>query len=165
MLRAHRHHPQTGDGGFTLVEVMVTVGLLSILFAFAVGSWRNWTLAQDHKGAADGLQTVLRQTQMRAVTEGVSFCVSFDTAASTYTVSRYACDTPTQHVNGPFHVNDGRIQFADVEFQRPDGTYVDSVTFRPSGSAWPGSLTVTRPGSPVTYVVQVEGFTGRVSIS
>ena len=48
-------------------------------------------MAEAHKGAATDMQTVMRQTQVRAVTEGVTFCVKFDTAAETYTVYRHPC--------------------------------------------------------------------------
>lgn len=151
------------ERGFTLVEVLVTISIMSVLCALAIGAWRSWTLSQNQKGGADAVETILRETQMRAVTEGVSFCVNFDVADGTYTVSRYACDDSPQQVAGPYQFNDPRIHFTSVAFTAPDGSAWTAVTFRPSGSAWPGSLSIIRDGSSKTYTLNVEGFTGRVS--
>ena len=157
------------DSGFTLIEIMVVVALISLVSAIGVGSWRQWAIASAHKGAAADLQTVMRQTQVRAVTEGVSFCVKFDTTAETYTVYRRPCDTPAAlplvKVNGPFTLGDSHLLLTGVQFQQPDGSFASYVTFRASGSAWPGGLTIARSGSTKTYSLDVEGLTGRVSIS
>ena len=153
------------DSGFTLLEIIVVVGLVSVLAALGVGAWKSWTVAEAQKGAATDLQTVMRQTQVRAVTEGKNFCIKFGTPADTYTVYRYACDESPEKVNGPFTLGDSRVHLAGVQFHQPDGSLTTMVNFRPSGSAWPGELTITRSGSPKTYTLDVEGLTGRVSVS
>lgn len=153
------------EGGYSLIEVLVTITIMGTLLALAVGGFRGWGLARDHEGAATNLQTVLRQTQTRAITEGTSFCVTFDTTNSTYTVWRYACNTPTEKVNGPFAMNDDRVHLANPQFSYPDGYTRTGLTFKPTGTATDGSLRITREGSTKTYLVDVEGFTGRVSLS
>lgn len=152
------------DGGYSLIEVMVTIAIMGTLLTIAVGGFRHWALARDHEGAATNLQTVLRQTQTRAITEGTSFCVTFDTAASTYTVWRYACGTPMVKVSGPFEMNDARVHLRNPEFLYPDGSIGSGLTFKPTGTATDGQVRVDRDGSAKAYVVDVEGFTGRVSI-
>ena len=109
----------------------------------------------------------MRQTQVRAVTEGVNFCVKFDTAANTYTVYRYACCDPLGNVkvNGPFTLGDSRLQLSNVNFTAVAPATSTEVTFRASGSATPGDLKITRSGSSKTYTLDVEGLTGRVSVS
>ncbi|WP_180934148.1 prepilin-type N-terminal cleavage/methylation domain-containing protein [Nocardioides ungokensis] len=67
------------DSGFTLIEIMVVVALVSLMSALGVGAYKSWALAHAQLGAATDLQTILRQTQVRAVTEGFAFCVKFDT--------------------------------------------------------------------------------------
>ena len=154
------------DSGFTLLEIMVVIGLMSLLSAFGVGAWKSWAVAEAQKGAATDLQTIMRQTQVRAVTEGVNFCVTFDTAANTYTIWRYTCHSPTGNVkvNGPFTLGDSRVQLSDVNFTAVAPATSTEVTFRASGSATPGGLTITRTGSAKTYSLTVEGLTGRVSV-
>jgi prepilin-type N-terminal cleavage/methylation domain-containing protein len=154
------------DGGFTLIETMVVVGLVSLLSAFGVGAWRSWTIAQAQQGAATDLQTILRQTQVRAVTEGISFCVKFNAAAGTYTVYRYACaPTGNVKVSGPYTLGDARLHLTGVSFNGIAPATTAEVTFRSSGSATPGGLSITRTGSTKTYSLDVEGLTGRVSLT
>ena len=155
------------DSGFTLLEIMVVIGLMSLLSALGVGAWKSWAVAEAQKGAATDLQTVMRQTQVRAVTEGVNFCVTFDTTANTYTVYRYTCHAPAGNVkvNGPFTLGDSRVQLSDVNFTAVAPATSTEVTFRASGIATPGGLTITRSGSTKTYTLKVEGLTGRVSVS
>lgn len=158
-------HPSPRDAGYSLVEILVAVTLMGIVLVLGVGSFRAWAVAEDQEGTVTDLQTILRQTQTRAITEGVHFCVTFDTAADTYTVNRYACGTPLQRVNGPIKPQAGTIEFQNVQFRQPDGTYSPNLTFRPTGTATAGSLQIVRAGSAKVYTLSVEGFTGRVSIS
>jgi prepilin-type N-terminal cleavage/methylation domain-containing protein len=153
------------DNGFTLIELMVVIALISLISAIGAGSWRAWASAAGQKGAATDLQTVMRQTQVRAITEGVDFCVDFDTTASAYTVYRYTCGTGMVKVYGPYTLGDSKLRLTNVQFTRLDGTSAGQITFRASGRAWPGGLTITRAGSTKTYTLDVEGLTGRVSIS
>lgn len=155
------------DSGFTLLEIMVVIGLMSVMAALGVGAWKSWTAAEAQNGAAADLQTIMRQTQVRAVTEGVNFCVTFDTAANTYTVYRYTCHSPTGNVkvNGPFTLGDSRVQLSNVNFTAVAPATSTEVTFRASGTATPGELKLTRTGSTKTYTLKVEGLTGRVSVS
>jgi hypothetical protein len=106
----------------------------------------------------------MRQTQVRAVTEGVGFCIDFDTAAGSYTVYRYSCGPAMVKVNGPFELASD-LSFSNVLFTKPDATTAGQVNFRSSGTAWPGGLVITRTGSAKAYTLTVEGLTGRVAIS
>ena len=156
------------DSGFTLIEMMVVVALVSLLAALGAGAWKQWTVAHAQLGAATDMQTVLRQTQMRAVTEGVGFCVRFNTSANTYTVFRTSCSTPpaaTDKVSGPFTLGDSRLQLTNVNFSNVAPAASTELTFRASGTASPGGLQITRTGSTKVYTLDVEGLTGRVSVS
>ena len=153
------------EAGFTLVEVMVAVLLFGVLCAMAVSGARGLVSAEGHRGTADSVASTIRQAQVRAVTEGVSMCLSFDVAANTYTLSRFACGTATVKINGPIKVEDGSVDITSASFTAPDGTTSSGITFRPAGSAYPGTLTIARSGSSKVYTLTVEGLTGRVSIS
>jgi prepilin-type N-terminal cleavage/methylation domain-containing protein len=154
------------DSGFSLIEVLVTISLLVVLLAISIAGWSSWSKARQQSGTATELQSTLRQTQQRAVTEGTSMCVTF--ATTSYTVWRGACtgSTPSAatRVEGPVKAGSGvQIASADV----PQG-----VTFTARGTSKGGvgdstrsTLTVTRTGSPKVYTLQVEGFTGRVSLA
>ncbi|MGZ5410816.1 MAG: pilus assembly FimT family protein, partial [Aeromicrobium sp.] len=109
-------HPQR-DRGFTLIEVMVTISLLGTLMAIGVSGWSSWARVNEHKGAARELQSVLRQTQQRAVTEGQTMCVDFNVALNNYTVTEGTCDAAGAVVMGPVD-----IQGAGVALQSPEFT-------------------------------------------
>jgi type II secretion system protein H len=159
------------NAGFTMIEVMVTIVLVGIMMAIAVGGYRSWAFAHQQSGTARTLQSVLRQSQQRAVTEGRSVCVEFNTAANTYTVYRAstptlpACSDPAKvNVRGPVTTAGKSVRLRTATFASPDGA-VAKVSFTPHGSAWAGEVTVGREGSSKVYVLTVEGLTGRVSLA
>lgn len=157
--------PANPDRGFTLVEVMVALALFGVLSAMAVSGFRDLVAAEGQRGTADSVASTIRNAQVRAVTEGVSMCLSFDVAAETYTLSRFTCGTATQRLNGPVQVEDGRVDLTSAAFTAPDGSSSPGITFRPTGSAYPGTLKISRHGSSKVYTLTVEGLTGRVTIS
>jgi type II secretion system protein H len=154
------------DAGFTLIEVMVAIMLFGIVVTIAVNSSRTWSLAPEQSGTARTMQSVLRQAQQRAVTEGRPACVTFDVATDSYTVFRGACDNPAKtEVQGPMTTDSSKVHLTTPAFTTPSGTPGTGVSFTARGTAWPGQVKVTRDGSTKTYVLTVEGLTGRVALS
>ena len=151
------------DAGYTLIEVMVTISLLGVLMAISVIGFDHWSAASQQAGTAREVQTLMRQAQQRAITEGRAMCVSFDTSADSYTLYRGACDdTAKQKVNGPFETDGGQVQLEAPVFT---GTSTPTgVTFFARGTATPGSVHVTSSASTKVYILDVEGLTGRVSL-
>lgn len=158
-------HRRGTDDGYSLAEIMVVVLLMGIMAFFGAGSFSKWALASAHEGAAVDMQTVMRQTHVRAITEGISYCIIFDTDQNQYTLYRYACGTAIEKVNGPFKPSDSRIILDSPRFRQADGSYKPWLTFRPSGVATEGTVVIRRSGAPKAYTVSVEGFTGRVDYS
>jgi Tfp pilus assembly protein FimT len=135
-----------------MIEVLVTIAIAGILFAFAVGGWRAYERTQAHRGTAEGIVALLRDTHQRAVTEGKTYCVTF--SATAWQVRASDC---TSAPTGSF---------------QPDSTSVTlsgatQIVFTPRGSASPDTfaLDVHRTDSAKTYVVSVDGLTGRVEVT
>ncbi|MFC4785494.1 GspH/FimT family pseudopilin [Nocardioides sp. MAHUQ-72] len=149
------------DSGYTLIEVLVTIVLMGAMMAIAVAGYDRWAAASEQSGTAREIQSLMRQAQQRAVTEGRAMCVKFTSSPARYTLYRGACDdTAKTKVNGPFQVNGSRVGIGSPSFTDSTG----GVTFFARGTASPGSVTVTRQGSSKVYTLEVEGLTGRVSL-
>lgn len=153
------------DAGFTLVEVLVAIALMGLMAAIAVSGWNTWATARQHSGTAQEITSYLRQAQQRAVTEGRSMCVLFDLPRGEWSVFRGTCDAADKvRIQGPVATASPRVAIGSASFTGPAGTGQRGVTFSARGTAWPGELRVTRDGTAKTYVIRVEGLTGRVSL-
>ena len=152
------------DSGFTLIELLVTVALLSVVGALGMSALVNYQRAQDVQQSADALVSALRKAGQKAVSEGRSYCVSVDAAASTWTTYQRACaGTGSAAVGSPEQPR-GRVLLDDLVIASTAGPACPTgtcITFRPRGTATSASLSVELEGyDPVT--VTVEGLTGRV---
>ena len=147
------------------MEVIVVIGMVGALMGMTVWGIRGWSTAKAHKGAGQQVQAVMRTTHQRAITEGKSFCVEFDTATDKFAVFRYACTDPARvKTSGWFGTGSHLLHLTGPAFVDASDTPRTGVTFSPRGSAWPGQVAVVRDGSSVSYTVRVEGMTGRVSV-
>lgn len=155
---------QHRDHGFTMIELLMTITLLGIMMAIAVGGYSSWSSASGQSGQARELQSIMRQAQQRAITEGRAICLQFDGTQS-YSIYRGACDSSTRvQVTGPVTTNTAEVHFTAPSFTGTSGSS-SGVTFNARGTAWPGSVRVTRTDSAKVYTLSVEGLTGRVSLS
>lgn len=150
------------DAGFTMVEVMVTISLLTTVMGFAVAGWSGWSRAHEHRSTLTDLQSTLRHAQQRAVTDGGPVCVRFDLAADTWRLERGACtSTPGPVLGGPWEVA-RNLDLQDAAFTHADGTR-PALTFTSRGTATPGRVEVRREDTGRVRRVTVEGLTGRVA--
>jgi type IV fimbrial biogenesis protein FimT len=135
--------------GFTILELVVTLGILGTLFAMAVPSFRSWLPTLRLTAAARQVAMELQQARMKAVNQNTIFQVQFAAGANVYVVQR--C-TPTC-------ANDtGNVVL-------PDGITVTTAAtpqFLPRGTASAAS-TITLTNGTSTVQVQVLAV-GRVKI-
>lgn len=92
---ARRHGSGTGQRGFTLIELMVTITLLALLLGLAAPSFTLWTRNAQVRAVSDALQNGARLAQSEAVRRNrqVVFFLTNDSA----------CDATTAPaVNGSF---------------------------------------------------------------
>ena len=156
--------PQNRDDGFSMIELLVTISLLVIMMTIAISGWTSWAKASSQSGAARELLSVMRQAQVRAVTEGRAICVGFRVAQNDYTVYRGPCDDAAKvRIRSSLVSSSADVRLSSPAFTGTSGVST-GVTFNARGTAWPGSVQVTRAGSSKTYNLTVEGLTGRVSL-
>jgi len=153
------------DTGTSMIEVAVALVLLGVIMAISVSGWKGWARASEHSGAARHVQSLLRQGQQRAVTEGTTMCVAFDTTTDSYSLYQGLCTDPGKiRVDGPFGTDSRAVHLSSPAFTSPEGPS-QGVSFTARGTAWPGEVRVTRDGSTKVYRLTVEGLTGRVALS
>ncbi|MCX7994891.1 MAG: prepilin-type N-terminal cleavage/methylation domain-containing protein [candidate division WOR-3 bacterium] len=81
-----------GKKGFTLVEMMVVIGIIGVIIALAVPNFAGMQRRARIKAAAQTLAQDLRQIRERALSKGIRHVITFDIPNRRYIVT-YAQDT------------------------------------------------------------------------
>ena len=152
------------DGGFTLIEVMVTMAIASTLMAVGAFGFTNWQRTSQQRGTAQELVSALRSTAVRAVSEGRTYCVDFDSATTTvYAVYRVSCSTGTL-ARGGARTAGPQVSLTTNVTSAPCTAGHKCIYFYPRGTATPATVNVTSSARSKTYTITVEGLTARVYI-
>jgi prepilin-type N-terminal cleavage/methylation domain-containing protein len=180
----NRTHPGGGERGFTLMELLMTLALLSILFGLAALALGHFWRVQSLEGGQDEVLTQLRNIQQRVVSEThpLVYGARFSPGASSWQNIQYNPDTGVCK-----KVQDGDLDGGEfsggVEFQGASfDPYVDGavnvteecttgafsdaavVFFFARGSATEGDVTIVNPSLSRTKTVCVSGTTARVEL-
>lgn len=73
-------------GGFTKVELLVVISILSILTGFALPGFINWLPSYRLKGAVRDLYSNLQLTKSSAIRDRGEWAIQFDKAGNSYQV-------------------------------------------------------------------------------
>jgi len=136
------------ERGFTLVEMMVTIGIAVIIMAIALPAYSSWRARTAARSAADALMAHLKQARIIAVSDNRCVEVKFDvTAPYGYTVD----------VNGPRKLYVPLSQFSkSLTINTTIAATNKAFVFRSDGTAGTntcaafdtalGSVTIAAPG-------------------
>ena len=89
--RNRRIKPLSGDKGFTLIELMVTVAIIGIVAAIAVGSLNTLLPRYRTKSAARQVRGDLQKAKLEAVKQNETVLVDFNVASGTNPGSCITC--------------------------------------------------------------------------
>jgi len=74
--------------GFTLVEMMIVIAIMGVLFAIAIPQWNRYEQNADLKTAARNIAADIADMRTRAITERLTYTMTFNTAGNNYQIAR-----------------------------------------------------------------------------
>ncbi len=138
--------------GFTLIDLMGTVGVMMILIGIAVPAFLRWLPEFELSSAARQVATDLQLARAKAVSQDRSFQLNFSTTSSSYVLQKCAPNDPTSCTN-----DSGNILPTGISFSASG-----SVQFLPQGIS-SGATTITLSNGSAQKRVCVN-LIGRVKI-
>lgn len=128
-------HPR----GFTLIELVLVLMLMSLLLLAAAPSLTGWNRARRLDAASDGLLSAARWARAEAIVTAVPHRLEVDTGAGSYRVTRRDTD-----VFGPVTGEFGRDTIlppgVTVELSTPEGVSLTALEFYPNGRGTPARI-------------------------
>jgi len=73
--------------GFSLVELIIVIGLIGVLSTVAVFAWQGFRDNTNLRTAARDIATNISASKQRAVTEGIRYRLTFVAGGNSYTIA------------------------------------------------------------------------------
>ena len=146
-----------GQRGFTLMELMVVVAIMTILIALGSGAWNQYRENTRVDSAKELIVSAFQQARLKALSSGSAQAVTFDHVANTF-VSALGV---THDFSG---VNVQKFICGTCVATDPVAPQIVNFYRRGSASLIPQNVRVSRNGSDKTFIIMVNNITGRVAV-
>lgn len=160
--RSRKGSGRDGQGGFSLPELAIVLGIIGLLIAVTTPAWQAYIENNRLAQGADSFVMKLMLARQKAVTQGNDFILTYDAGAGTFRLH------DDDNNNGTFDAGEWR----DVEHTLPPGVSVyyttftnPFVSFSRDGSASETGEIVLSNGRNNQIRIEVTGATGRVASS
>lgn len=128
--------------GFSLIELMIAIGILGIVFAIAMPNFNKNRLNTNLKEAARDISSDISHYKQRAIAENRAYRINFNAAANNYTIQQETVvlvgGVPTRtgiYVNFPTPKNVGAGNLNIVIFGAPSFGGFPYIQLDPRGTA------------------------------
>ena len=140
-------------GGFTLIEVIVTLAILAFALVLVVGYRPPWSSGLNLKGTAAELASGLRLARSEAIARNRSVAFDLDLTGRRYRVGMGAERRLPPNLS---------IELLTIAGEQ-QGAAVGDIRFNPDGSSTGGRITLA--DGQRRMAVGVDWLTGRVSVA
>ena len=142
--------------GLTLAELMITIALIMIIAAIVAPPYFGYAINMNLKSAARDIQADFMSLKQRAVSESITYRITFDVNSNTYTIEK---GTETGSPFVALQVKTPKSFGADIGVQNADfsgGT--PAITFQDRGIATNGQVLLRNSrGSTAAVITSVSG--------
>jgi len=143
------------EKGFTLVEMMITIAILSILLGISVSTWNRYRLNTDLKTATRTIVSDFSMAKQMAVRDCTGYRITFNVGTNSYQLIETATGNPVRTRN--------MSKFGQgIVLSAPNFGGDSTINFIARGTAEAGSVMVAN-GIDSTGTVTVN-FTGRTHV-
>jgi general secretion pathway protein H len=140
-------------GGFTLIEMLVTLAILAFALVLVAGYKAPWSSGLGLRGAAAELASGLRQARSEAIASNRPVVVDLDANRHSYRVGAGAVRALPANLS---------IELRTIAAESR-GTGVGDIRFNPDGSSTGGRISLV--DKQRRLAVGVDWLTGRVSVA
>ena len=155
------------DSGFSLIEAIIVITIISILTAIAVPGFMAWVPKYRVRDAAQDLYSNVQWAKMQAIKQNKTWAIVFDAAADKYYVcsDRGAVSSPTPLLSDWTSIGDNTIERTVTLADYGSGVkFIDtfastSIDFNSRGfpvlAAGTTNVTLTNAGESDNYNIEV----------
>jgi len=147
----------SGIKGFTIMEAMVVMVIITILSIFAVPYSQQWIRNSEYKAAARSMVNILRATRSNAINKNLEHRVEFETGNKRFRVIQG---------NKSIDSNEWNTVISDWQSLPPSVSFsanVEAIHMNPNGTANGGTISILDNMQVTKYEVCVTK-TGRIRI-
>lgn len=139
--------PLFRNKGFSLTEILIVLGILTLLMTISIPYLRNFQPNLQLNAAVRNLTTDIRYAQQQTITEQVVYGVKFYPAAKSYEILKLDIATTT--------IKSFTLP-SEVEFQSVTGFTDDIVRFNSYGAAHETGTIILKNSSNQTKIIVVK---------
>jgi prepilin-type N-terminal cleavage/methylation domain-containing protein len=132
------------NAGFTIIEIVVVLIVMSIVVAFAIG--RGRITNADLKVQTEVLKSRLRHAQARAMNDNMPWGIQTNSSGGSYWLFRYDTDSATLTTIKLPGVNSNTVDLAAEGMNMTAGTY----SFDDRGIPYYATYSGTPPGAQIS---------------
>ncbi|MFZ5998804.1 MAG: pilus assembly FimT family protein [Nitrospirota bacterium] len=160
---------QERQDGFSLVEVLITIAIITIVLTIAIPSFQGYAINRNLKAAARSIESDIFELKERAIAENRQYRMTFTVGTGTYTIDQCtvtgsSCPAWQAPVgiqqNKTLALFDNSISITNAAFAGGVPTVIFQTRGTVNGAG--GSVTITNSrGSSAVIAVNI---TGRASV-